>query len=321
MSNVFGNKSSAFVERSLFSTLSFLRESVFADEYALKNGFLQSIDPRIKVIMCALLLVAVVCTRDTALLFFMYAVCLFLAVISGIALLFFIRRTWIFIPLFSLFIVFPAIFQIVVPGEPLFTLRIPGIALVVTRQGAANALLFVSRILVSVSLVVLLNLTTRHTVLLRVLRILKVPQLFVMTLGMCYRYIFLFIGVIEDMFLAIKSRAGFRLHYKQGQEIMGRNIAALWQRSYELTTEVHSAMLSRGYRGEPYQLSEFEARLRDWVWLSCVTLVSLLMIYLAFTPLHPESRGLQAADEWQIKFKSTGKSHPLGGGVTGLTKK
>ncbi|MCX5714203.1 MAG: cobalt ECF transporter T component CbiQ [Candidatus Omnitrophica bacterium] len=283
MSNVFGNKSSAFIERSLFATLSFLKESVFADEYALKKGFLQSIDPRLKVIMCVMLLVAVVCTKDTTLLLFMYIACLCLAVISGITLLFFIQRTWIFIPLFSIFIVFPAIFQIVAPGDLFFTLRIPGIALVVTRQGVANALLFVSRILVSVSLVVLLNLTTRHTVLLKVLRIFKVPQLFVMTLGMCYRYIFLLIVVIEDMFLAIKSRAGFSLHYKQGQEIMGRNIAALWQRSFELTTEVHSAMLSRGYRGEPYQMSEFKARLRDWVWLSCVTLVSLFMIYIAVT--------------------------------------
>jgi len=38
-----------------------------------------------------------------------------------------------------------------------------------------------------------------------------------------------------------------------------------------------------------------------------------------FTPLHPESRGLQATDEWQIKFKSTVKPRPLGWGVTGFT--
>ncbi len=43
------------------------------------------------------------------------------------------------------------------------------------------------------------------------------------------------------------------------------------------------------------------------------------MISRGFTPLHPESRSLQAADEWQIKFESTGKSHPLGRGVTGFT--
>jgi len=35
-----------FIERSLAGALSFLKESVFADEYAVKNGFLQSLDPR-----------------------------------------------------------------------------------------------------------------------------------------------------------------------------------------------------------------------------------------------------------------------------------
>lgn len=38
-----------------------------------------------------------------------------------------------------------------------------------------------------------------------------------------------------------------------------------------------------------------------------------------FTPLHPESRGLQTADEWQVKFKSTRRPRPLGRGVTGFT--
>ncbi|MBI4706488.1 MAG: prepilin-type N-terminal cleavage/methylation domain-containing protein [Candidatus Omnitrophica bacterium] len=39
----------------------------------------------------------------------------------------------------------------------------------------------------------------------------------------------------------------------------------------------------------------------------------------SFTPLHPESLGLKAGDEWQIKFESERKPRFLGWGVTGFT--
>jgi cobalt/nickel transport system permease protein len=120
------------------------------------------------------------------------------------------------------------------------------------------------RVLVSVSLCVLLALTTRHYALLRVLRIFKVPQIFVMTLGICYRYIYLFIEIIQDTYLAIKSRVGFVSSMHAGQKVVAWNMASLWQRSYLLHSEVYNAMLSRGYRGEPRVMEDFQAKIKDW---------------------------------------------------------
>ncbi|MCX5706491.1 MAG: energy-coupling factor transporter transmembrane component T, partial [Candidatus Omnitrophica bacterium] len=99
--------------------------------------------------------------------------------------------------------------------------------------------------------VVLLSITTRHFELLKTLRFFKIPQVFVMTISMCYRYIYLFIEVIENTYLAIKARVGTKIHYKKGQKIVAWRMATLWQRSVQLSQEVYSAMLSRGYRGEP----------------------------------------------------------------------
>ena len=129
----------------------------------------------------------------------------------------------------------------------------------------------------SVSFVVLLSITTRHFELLKVLRIFKIPQVFVMTLGMCYRYIFLFIGIIENTYLAIKSRVGTRIHPKRGQRIVASNIASLWQRSYRLNEDVYQAMLSRGYNGEPLVLNNFKAGWQDWLWLLCVLTISVTL--------------------------------------------
>ncbi|MFA5276029.1 MAG: cobalt ECF transporter T component CbiQ, partial [Candidatus Omnitrophota bacterium] len=98
---MFGNNN--FIERSILGALSFLKESVFADEYALKKGLLQALDPRIKTFTLLLFIIQAILTRNILILFCLYALCLFLALLSRINLGFFLKRTWVFIPLFSLF--------------------------------------------------------------------------------------------------------------------------------------------------------------------------------------------------------------------------
>ncbi len=242
------SQSHNFIERSLMGALSFLKESVFADEFALKKGILQSLGPRLKISVFLLLLVAALLIRDIGLLAGLYGLCLALAVFSKIPLGFFLKRTWVFIPLFSLFIAVPATLSVFTPGETLATWHVLGTTLTVTRPGLGGAVLFVARVVTSVSLVVLLTVTTRHFELLRSLRSFGIPAIFVMTLGMCYRYIFLFVTVVENTYTAIKSRVGTRVHHKRGRHIVSWNIASLWARSQRLHEEVYQAMLSRGYR-------------------------------------------------------------------------
>jgi len=274
------SKGNNFIERSIMGALSFLKEAVFADEYAMRKGFLQSIDPRIKTVSFFLLLIQILFTQDILVLCCLYAACLLLAYCSRIGLGFFLKRTWIFIPLFSLFIAIPAVFSFFTPGEVLFSFDAAGWRLAVTRQGVDGAVLFVTRVVTSVSFAVLLSLTTKNFELLKVLRVLGIPQIFVMTLGMCYRYIFLFMGTIENTYMAVKSRVGTSVHYKKGQHIVAWNIASLWQRSYRFNEEVYNAMLSRGYSGEPVILNDFKTRARDWAWLCFAAGVFVLLWYL-----------------------------------------
>lgn len=271
-------KNNNFIERSIVAALSFLKESIFADEYALQKGFLQAREPRIKFLSILLFLLAVLFSRSVYFLIGMYLFCLALAGLSSIRLGFFLKRTWIFIPLYSLFIALPALFNIFTPGEPVLSFRI--FTLSITKQGIAGAGFFFMRVLTSVSLSILLVLTTRHNILLKVLRIFKVPQVFVMTLGMCYRYIYLFIEILQNTYSAIKSRVGFISSVKKGQGVVAWNIASLWQRSYQLNEDVYKAMLSRGWRGEPAVLNDFKIKIIDWLWLFIAILISSSVFYL-----------------------------------------
>jgi cobalt/nickel transport system permease protein len=276
------SKSSNFIARSLMAVFSFLKDSVFAEDYAARQGLLQSLDPRVRIISFALLFITAVFLKKTEFLALLYALCLALAVLSRIDLGYFLKRTWIFIPFFSLCIALPAISSIFSPGITVATLKIFKLQLAITREGLQAAILFVSRVVVGVSYAVLLSLTMRHTALLRVLRIFGIPQIFIMTLGMCYRYIYLFVEIIENTYLAVKSRSGTAVHYKKGQKLVTWNIASLWQRSYVLSQEVYAAMLSRGYRGEPAVIDDFKAGVGDWVWLFLTGVFFAVLLYLNF---------------------------------------
>jgi cobalt/nickel transport system permease protein len=275
-------KKSNFIERSIMGALSFLKESIFADEYASKKGLLQSLDPRIKTLTFLLFIIQILFVKNLISLLCLYALCLLLTFCSKINLGFFLKRTWIFIPLFSLLIAIPALFNIVTPGVSLISFQIVGQKLSITRQGLLGAALFFMRVTTSVSFAVLLSLTTRHFELLRVLRILRIPQVFVMTLGICYRYIYLFVEIIENTYLAIKSRVGTTIHYKRGQHIVAWNIAYLWNRSYQLNETVYQAMLSRGYRGEPVVMDDFRTTVKDRFWIGFVAIICALMIYFQY---------------------------------------
>jgi len=272
-------KSSNFIERSIMSALTFLKESIFADEYAARKGFLQSLDPRVKTLTFLLFIVLAIITKSIVILLCLYGLSLLLMYLSKIPVWFFLKRTWIFIPLFSIFVVIPSLFSMFSPGQAIVTLNIFGYKLIITRQGLSGAELFVLRVINSVSFAVLLSITTRHFELLKVLRIFKVPKVFVMTFGMAYRYIFLFVETVENTYLAIKSRIGGRIHYKKGQHIVAWNITALWSRSYRMNEEVYNAMLSRGYQGEPVILNRFSVKPKDLLWLFLVLMIIVVLIY------------------------------------------
>jgi len=104
--------------------------------------------------------------------------------------------------------------------------------------------------------------------------------MFVMVLGICYRYIYLFVEIVENTHRAIRSRIGSRLHYRRGQRVVAWNIAHLWMRSYALNEQVYNAMVSRGFRGEPVAIDHYEIKLRDWLWLLATAVGSLMLAYV-----------------------------------------
>ena len=279
IAKVLANKNSA-MERTLEGTVSLLRETIAAETISSRNGFLQRRDPRLKIVAVIVLLAAVLLAKNIVMVVALYCVCLAVAAFSSAGLRYFLKRTFLFIPLFALVVALPALFSPITPGEPVVSFTLLSWQIAVTRQGVDTAFLFFMRVLASVSFAVLLVITTKQHALLKALRVFHVPRLFVVTIGMCYRYLFLLLDIIQDTFVAIRSRAGFVTSPKTGRRVIALNMASLWLRSYRLHSQVYDAMISRGYTGEPAVLNDFRARKGDYLFLTASLLILIGTLWL-----------------------------------------
>ncbi len=111
--------------------------------------------------------------------------------------------------------------------------------------------------------------TTPLAEILKSLRILKVPSLFIMIIEMTYRYLLLLIAVSIEMFEARSLRTVGEIPGKWQRAQVGSSIAALFSRSMALSEEVFQAMCARCYTGEIFtSLSEEcpQLELITWKW-------------------------------------------------------
>jgi cobalt/nickel transport system permease protein len=269
------NRASSHMERSLARFAELLSETVFAEETASAHGVLQRVDPRVKTAGLLLLVAAASLSHSITVIAGLYAVGLMLAGASRVFSLSFLRRVWLFMPLYTAIIALPALF--LSPGQPL--LRGPG-PLVITRQGAHAAAFLVLRVATSVSLVLTLVLTTSWPALLKALRTLGLPRTAVLLLLLTYRYIHVLLTTTGAFFLARQSRKVGPESREGAGRWIGAVLATLLDKSYRMSQDVYLAMQSRGFRGEPVVLDDFRLKASDGAWFLAFLSAFLIGVYL-----------------------------------------
>jgi cobalt/nickel transport system permease protein len=267
----------SFVEKTLTGSAGLLRQVMFSEDAASRSGVLQRLDPRLKATALVVLLVAVGLVHHVVILLCAYAFTLVLASASKLPVGFFIKRVWLFVPICTGIVVLPATLSIVTPGDVVLVLwHWHGTPQGFTAQGLTTAALVISRVATSVSLVVLLTLTTPWNRLLAGLRALGVPRIFILIIGMAYRYVFLLLGTVTEMYEARKARTvAATRHDRAARRFVGATAGALFGRAGHLSEEVHMAMVARGYRGNARTLQTFRLRTADGVAAVFVIAVSV----------------------------------------------
>jgi cobalt/nickel transport system permease protein len=273
-------KPRSFVEKTITSGSDVLRQAMFSDETARRGGLLQRIDPRAKIVGLAGLLIVAALLHNIAALAVMYAGTVAIAAASRLPIGFFVKRVWLFIPIFTLIVVAPATLSIVNHGDVVLELWTwNGTPQGITSQGLESAGLVVSRVAVSISLVVLLTLTTPWTRLLAALRSLGVPRIFILVIGMAYRYIFLLLGSVTDMYESRKSRTvGTQRHDAGARKFVAASAGTLFGKASHLAEEVHQAMVSRGYRGDAQTLESTRLGAADFAFVLGAAVAGALVL-------------------------------------------
>ncbi len=263
------------LEHTLHGITEALERALFAEEISSRSGLFQSLDARVKLISVLALLIAVSLSRSLLIIAAVYVVVLLLAVLSKIPASFFVKRVWLALPFFTGIIVLPALFM--TPGPALVHLPL---GLAITRTGLTTVLFLLLRVSTSISLTLLLVLTTPWNTILSALGVLRVPDVFILILGMTYRYIYLLLHTANDMFLSRKSRVVGRLSTSENQKMLAAISGTLLNKSLTMSSEVYLAMQSRGFRGNMVTLQPFKMRARDWYWLSAFAATSVAAIIL-----------------------------------------
>ena len=291
-SHTAGAGKKSFMGKTLDGLLRFLGETLTSESYSRRRGLLQSLDPRAKLVSILALIIATTTVKDLYVLLVVYGLILAFALLSKISLLFFIERVWLFIPIFTGVIILPMIFNVVMPGDRLVDVVSFGAnahigpiglpeSIYITRQGLLSALTFTIRVATCVSAIVLLFLTTPQERLFKSFRSLGVPRVYVLTLDMCYRYIFLFVDVIRGMFIAKKSRTiKYGGTFAEQRWVAGR-IGYTMIKTLDLSDRIHKAMISRGFTGDVKIMEDFRMRPRDYVATASVLAFSILLLLVS----------------------------------------
>ncbi|MEN6351666.1 MAG: cobalt ECF transporter T component CbiQ [Syntrophomonas sp.] len=254
-------RSSQYLTRSIRNMQRSLSEELLTERLAKRNGFLQALDPRMKLLSTIALILLAGLTRSIFLLVGLWVFSVVLMYYSQLPILRLEKRIWGIIPLVTLLASLPALFNFINDGTPLLVIHqwhqapewlgihFPPV-IFISKQGAMSVLYLFLRVGISISFGALLTFSTPVNKLLKSLHFLKVPAFFVMIIEMTYRYLLLLLNISIEMFEARSLRTVGNLSLKTQRALVGSSIASLFIRSVDLTDEVYQAMTARCYTGE-----------------------------------------------------------------------
>jgi cobalt ECF transporter T component CbiQ len=248
-----------FVERTIEDLHRATDLAVVSERIAEGGGLLQRIDPRVKLAGLVALIVAAAVARSLEVLAGLFALSFGFAIASRVPIRTLATRAWVGALVFSGTIALPAI--ALTPGR--VVARPLGIE--VTLQGLRSATFLVGRVETAATFALLLVVTTPWGRILAALRAFRVPVVFVVILGMTYRYVFVLLRSAHDMFMARRSRSLGLLPRAERRRLATATAGVLLSKTYRLSEEVYLAMQARGFRGEVFAMDDARMRGRDWI--------------------------------------------------------
>ena len=239
------------------------------DRFEHRHSLIHRLDPRVKIVITLLFIVANVLLPDGAWPAFLAAWVLVLLVtaLSHLPPLYAAKRSFIVLP----FTLAAVTVMFTLPGETLASWQIGGQQVIITDAGLLRFVSIVIRSWLSIQMAILLTAVTQLPDLLHALQHLRVPRILVTIISVMYRYLFVLADEAMRLLRAREARSARGQIGRSGGSLLwrarvaGHMVGQLLLRSLERSDRVYNAMLARGYDGRLLTLNPHQMQLRDWL--------------------------------------------------------
>jgi cobalt ECF transporter T component CbiQ len=251
----------------------------------------QRIDARVKVLFLLLFIVIVSLKRDVLPETCIWTFVFVLTLLSRLSILKVYRKVLLLGFVFGFLVALPSAFNVITRGEIIFPIvrlskpyhfwiyHIPA-DIGLTREGIYGVAMLTLRVINSLSLSLLVLYTTPFHEIIRALKVLRVPDSFLIIITLCYKYIFIFSKTVEDMHLAKKSRIVRELNQAEAREWIAGRMAFIFRKTRLRCEEVFKAMIGRGFSDSIKFYGFGKMRIADWfatIFLFFAAILFLLM--------------------------------------------
>lgn len=245
------------------------------DELASKDSPIHRLDGRIKLISTVFIIVIAAFSNN---IFIPIILEIFLLIIIKIAKLSYIdsfKRIALLLPFGGAIIIFQPFIH---PGNVLWSYS----WITVTDTGLNWAILLLTRMIVSLTSIVILSSTSPMQQIVASFRRLKMPKDLAMILSIMVRFLFVFIDELAAIRKSQKSR-NFHIHskltpYKWRIKQVGYSIAMMFVKSYEQGERVYKSMISRGFSDKSDLFNEKTSLEKsDYIYISTIIILVIIL--------------------------------------------
>jgi cobalt ECF transporter T component CbiQ len=271
-----GKINTSYIDRGIESFAGVLRDGYTQWELASGKGFLHELDTRIKVGFWLFFIIIISLKKHILPELGIFFTVFILVVLSRVNLINFYKKIFLLGFLFGFLIAFPSALNVITHGKvliPIITLskaydfwvyHIPEV-IGFTREGASVVAMLTLRVLNSLSVSFLILYTTPFPEIIKALKVLKVPDTFLIIISLAYKYIFIFARTVTDMHLAKKSRLIGEVNRAEARNWVAGRIAFLFKKTQLKCDDVFKAMIGRGFSGEIKLYRYQKITGRDWI--------------------------------------------------------
>jgi len=243
-----------FIDKSIIGFLNIL--SLIKRKASLSNGYVYSLNPVIKLGFTILIIIFLSLSRSFL---FVWTVnvylFLLLSSLNGEEIKDILKVSLI-VPIFTIIILIPSILM----GNKL------------------NSLLMLSKIIGTIIAINMISYTTRWTHLTKALKLMCIPDVFILVFDITLKYIYILGEFSLEMLYALKLRSVGSNNNKYGS-ITGV-IGGLFLKSKDMAEEMYSAMECRGFSGEYSSNIKFKFTFKDFMYCLLNTFIIGLYFYI-----------------------------------------